>query len=66
MAKRSIHLPLVGHKAPIPMGARVGQILCSSAIAGNSSADDSLPADGATQVVNAFGTLRALLAAGGA
>ncbi len=66
MSKRSIHLPLVGHKAPIPMGARVGQILCSSAIAGKSPSDGSLPADGAAQVANAFSNLRALLAAGGA
>ncbi len=65
-AKRSIHLPNVGHKAPIPLGARVGNVLCSSAITGKSPADGSLPADGAAQCANAFANLDALLAAGGA
>ncbi len=65
-AKRSIHLPNVGHKAPIPLGARVGNVLCSSAITGKSPADGSLPADGAAQCTNAFANLDALLAAGGA
>lgn len=64
--KRSLQVPHVGHKAPIPLGARVGPLLCSSAIAGKSPADGSLPADGGTQVVHAFANLRALLAAGGA
>lgn len=63
---RSLHVPHVGHKAPIPLGARVGPLLCSSAIAGRSPADGSLPADGATQVAHAFANLRALLHAGGA
>lgn len=66
MPKRSIHLPKVGHKAPIPLGARVGPVLCSSAIAGKDPADGSLPADAALQVAHAFTNLRALLAAGGA
>lgn len=64
--KRSLHVPSVGHKAPIPLGARVGPLLCSSAIAGKSQADGTLPADGAAQVANAFANLRALLEAGGA
>ncbi len=63
--KRSLQVPHVGHRAPIPLGARVGPLLCSSAIAGKSPADGSLPADGTT-VVHAFANLRALLAAGGA
>ena len=64
--KRSIHLPNVGHKAPIPSGARVGNLLCSSAISGKSPADGTLPADGAAQCANAFTNLDALLEAGGA
>lgn len=63
---RSLHVPHVGHKAPIPLGARVGPLLSSSAIAGKDPADGTLPADGATQVAHAFANLRALLAAGGA
>ena len=64
--KRSLHVPHVGHKAPIPLGARVGPLICSSAIAGKDPADGSLPADGGAQVAHAFANLRALLAAGGA
>lgn len=63
---RSLHVPHIGHKAPIPLGARVGPLICSSGIAGKDPADGSLPADGATQVANAFANLQALLAAGGA
>lgn len=66
MAKRSLHVPHVGHKAPIPLGARVGNILCSSAIAGRDPADGHLPPEATTQIAHAFTNLRALLAAGGA
>ena len=64
--KRSLQVPHVGHKAPIPLGARRGPLICSSAIAGKDPADGSLPVDGALQVAHAFTNLRALLAAGGA
>lgn len=63
---RSIDLPKVGHKAPIPLGSRVGNILCTSGLIGKDPADGSLPADGATQVEHVFATMRALLAAGDA
>jgi 2-iminobutanoate/2-iminopropanoate deaminase len=63
---RSLNVPNVGHKAPIPLGARVGPLICSSGIAGKDPATGALPADGATQAANAFANLRALLAAGGA
>ena len=64
--KRSLHVPNVGHQAPIPLGARVGPLLCSSGIAGKDPASGELPADGALQVQHAFANLQALLAAGGA
>ena len=63
---RSIDLPGASHSAPIPAGARVGNILCSSAIAGKDAATGALPPDAATQARLAFANLRALLAAGGA
>ncbi len=63
---RSLHVPNVGHKAPIPLGARVGNIICSSGIAGKDPATGALPADAAEQARNAFINLAALLAAGGA
>ena len=64
--KRSLHVPHVGHNAPIPLGARVGALLCSSGIAGKDPASGALPADAAQQVRFAFANLEALLAAGGA
>ena len=63
---RSIDLPGASHNAPIPAGARVGNILCSSAISGKDPATGQLPADAAAQVRLAFSNLRALLLAGGA
>lgn len=64
--RRSLHVPHVGHKAPIPLGARVGPVICSSGIAGKDPHTGALPADGAAQVANAFTNMKALLAAGGA
>ena len=63
---RSLHVPNVGHKAPIPLGARVGNVICSSGIAGKDPATGVLPADAAEQARNAFTNLAALLAVGGA
>lgn len=63
---RSIEVEGLSHKAPIPLGARVGSILCSSAISGKNAATGELPADAAEQARQAFANLRLLLAAGGA
>jgi 2-iminobutanoate/2-iminopropanoate deaminase len=63
---RSIDLPGASHNAPIPAGARVGNILCSSAISGKDAASGKLPEDAAQQAANAFDNLKALLQAGGA
>jgi 2-iminobutanoate/2-iminopropanoate deaminase len=62
---RSIDLPGASHKAPIPAAARVGNILCTSAVSGKDAAG-VLPDDMAAQARNAFANLRALLQAGGA
>lgn len=63
---RSIDLPGASHNAPIPAAARVGNILCSSAISGKDAATGQLPEDIAAQARHAFANLRALLTAGGA
>ena len=63
---RSIDVPGIGHNAPIPLGARVGNLLCSSGIAGKDAATGQLAADPAQQVLHAFANLEKLLAAGGA
>lgn len=64
---RSLNVPGVTHgHAPIPMGARVGNVIFSSGIMGKDPASDSLPADAPSQVGFAFGNMVALLRAGGA
>lgn len=64
---RSIEIPGVTHgKAPIPMGARVGNLIVSSAIPGKDPATGKLPDDAASQVRFAFLNLGRLLEAGGA
>ena len=65
-SRRSIDVPGAGHNAPIPMGARVGPLICSSAISGKDPTTGRLPADAVTQVQLAFANMDALLAAGGA
>ena len=66
MSLRSIDIPGASHNAPIPAAARVGQILCSSAISGKDAATGQLSADPVEQTRHAFANLKALLSAGGA
>lgn len=63
---RSINTPGASHKAPIPAAARVGHILCTSAVSGKDPITGELSADIETQARNTFDNLRAVLAAGGA
>jgi 2-iminobutanoate/2-iminopropanoate deaminase len=63
---RSIDVPGASHKAPIPAAARVGNLICTSAISGKDPASGELPADAGTQARNTFANLRAVLQAGGA
>lgn len=64
---RSLEVPGVTHgAAPIPMGARVGNMIFSSGIMGKDPATDKLPADAASQARFAFRNLETLLAQGGA
>ncbi|HEY4802608.1 MAG TPA: RidA family protein [Paraburkholderia sp.] len=63
---RSIDVPGLAHNAPIPVGARVGNVLCSSAIAGKDPATGKLTASAADQARLAFDNLKRFLDAGGA
>lgn len=63
---RSIHVAGASHSAPIPSAARVGPVLCTSAIPGKDPVTGDLPPDGASQARNVFANLRAVLQAGGA
>lgn len=67
MKGRSLEVAGISHgNAPIPMGARVGNLICSSGIMGRDPATDTLPEDPAAQTRFAFANLRSLLEAGGA
>lgn len=65
-SKRSIEVPGVTHgDTPIPLGARVGNVIWSSGIAGKDPATNKLPAEPAEQVRLAFENMRALVINGG-
>jgi len=63
---RSINVPGLAHNAPIPVGARVANVLCSSAIAGKHPATGRLASDPVDQARLAFDNLKLFLDAGGA
>lgn len=64
---RSIEVPGLAHgSAPIPMGARVGNVMYSSGIAGVDVATGKLAPDAAAQARCAFANMRALLDNAGA
>ena len=64
MIKRQvIKVPGVAHFSPIPLGARVGNVLCSSGIMGMDPATGKFPDEPEQQVVQAFKNLRSLLEA---
>ena len=64
---RSIEVEGITHgNAPIPMGARVGNMIFSSGIMGKDPATDKLPEDGPSQAKFMFQNLCTLLKNGGA
>jgi len=63
---RSINVPGLAHNAPIPVGARVANVLCSSAIAGKHPATGRLALNPMDQARLAFDNLKLFLDAGGA
>ncbi len=61
---RSIEVAGLSHQsAPIPIGARVGPLICSSGLNGKDRTTGELPIQGADQVTNAFANLIAFLEA---
>ncbi len=63
---RSIEVPGVNHgSVPIPMGARVGNMIFSSGISGKDPTTNKVPPDAADQARFAFAHLRTLLENGG-
>ena len=63
--RQSLELPNARHSAPIPMGARVGNTIFSSAIMGQNPDDGTLPEDPALQARYAFQNMKALVETGG-
>lgn len=63
--RRSIHVPGLSHKAPIPAGAVVGNMLFSSAINGKDTASGEYPDDVESQVRNAFARMQSLVETAG-
>ena len=58
---RSIHVEGVKHGAPIPMGARVGNMIFSSGIIGADPATGKVPDDLDSQCVFAFANMKTML-----
>ena len=62
MAKREIiEIPGLAHGAPIPMGAKIGNTVYSSAISGKNAKTQELPADPDTQAEVLFDNIRAFM-----
>ena len=59
--RRSVHVEGVEHGAPIPMGARVGNMLFSSGIMGTDPATGKAPEDLGQQCEFAFAHMKALV-----
>jgi len=58
---RSIHVEGVQHGAPIPMGARVGNMIFSSGIMGADPSTGTVPADLESQCVFAFANMKTMV-----
>ena len=58
---RSIHVDGVKHGAPIPMGARVGNMIFSSGIMGMDPATGTVPEDLESQCVFAFANMKTMV-----
>jgi len=63
---RSIEIPGIHHKSPLPMGARVGRMLYSSGIPGIDPKTGDVAVGAEAQVFHAFANMKSLLKAGGA
>lgn len=66
MTKRlSIEVPGIGHKAPIPMGCRIGNMVYSSGISGHDPDTQKTPSDPAEQARVIFQNVRRFMKAAG-
>lgn len=56
-----IHIPGLAHQNPIPNGAKIGNIIASSAISGRDTQTDSMPSDSDEQAASMFRNLRTFM-----
>ena len=63
--RRSIEVPGIEHKAPIPMGCRIGNIVYSSGISGHDPDTQTTPSDPAEQAKVVFQNVRRFMQAAG-
>ena len=59
--RKSLHVSGIDHSAPIPMGARVGNIVFSSGIMGKDPETGKLPEDPESQARLAFQNMKAMV-----
>jgi len=65
MRQKSIEIEGHGHKAPLPMGCRIGSILATSGVSGKNVKTGEMPADPDEQTKHAFINMASVLKAGG-
>ena len=65
MARRSIEVPGLGHRAPIPQASVVGNLLASGGISPVDPETGAVPDDTDEQVAVAFANVRRVVAAAG-
>ena len=65
MKREAIEIPGVSHGAPIPMGAKIGSIIYSSAIMGKSAENNELPLEAVEQMACLFENIEAFMVAAG-
>jgi 2-iminobutanoate/2-iminopropanoate deaminase len=59
--RQVIHIPGLAHQNPIPNGARIDNIVCSSAISGRDTQAGTMPEDPDTQAACMFRNLRTFM-----
>ena len=64
--RQSFEIRPVGHRAPIPMAARIGNIIMTSGVPGNDPETGEMPASLEEQARNCFRNLENVLAKAGA
>ena len=65
MKREAIEIPGVSHGAPIPMGAKIGNIVFSSAIMGKSAENNELPLEAEPQISCLFQNIQSFMESAG-